>query len=918
MSGLQSNLLRPRGWLGVYVAVLLATPPAPAADEVAGVKKITSVEGITEYHLPNGLRVLLFPDPSKPVVTVNLTVLVGSRHEGYGESGMAHLLEHLVFKGTPTFPNVPKALRDHGANFNGTTWLDRTNYFETMPATDENLEFGIHLEADRLVNSFIRREDLLSEFSVVRSEFEQGENNPERILGQRMMAVAFEWHNYGKSTIGNKSDIERVPIDNLQAFYRKYYQVDNVVLVVAGAFDEKKALGLITKHFGALKKPTRVLDTTYTEEPAQDGERNVILRRVGKVGAVGAVYHIPAAAHPDFAAIQVLMETLDTEPTGRLYQALVATKKATSVGGFAFGCHDPGAVQITAQVEGDGVEAIRDLLVDTVENLAKKPLTAEEVDRSKRQLLRSREQLMANSQRVATELSEWISKGDWRLFFLHRDRIEAVTADDVNRVAQAYFKRNNRTVGMFIPATTPQRADIPSTPDVAKLVNDYKGRAAVVAGEAFDPTPDNLEKRVQRGTLGTIQTAFLPKKTRGETVNLQLVLRFGNEESLAGQATPADFIGDMLLRGTKQYTRQQFQDELEKLGATVNASSQLGVVQISVQVKRPNLEATLKLVTAALREPTFPADEFDVLKRQAREQFEKQLVEPTALGARLLQQKLAPFPKSNVRYIPSLDEKLVEINATTVEQVQALYATQVSAQAGELAVVGDFDPAVVKSAFASAFANWTSKVKYSRIDRPANTTVVGGKFTVVTPDKANAMYMSSLMMALKDTDSDYAALEVGNFLLGGGPLSSRLSNRVRGKDGLSYGVNSTINASPIDPAGRFLMYAICNPTNIGKVDAAMQEELAKFLKDGVTATEVSEGQKAWLEKAKVERTSDRYLANKLAEGLFLNRSFQYYAELEKRVAELTPADVQKAFQKMVDPKRLITIEAGDFKKKEAQ
>src|SRR5262245_29712401 len=186
-------------------------------------RQVAAVEGVTEYQLSNGARVLRFPEQSRPTITVNMTVLVGSRHEGYGETGMAHLLEHMVFKGTPTFPDVPKALRDHGASFNGTTNEDRTNYFETFPATDQNLEFAVKLEADRLVNSFVKREDLVSEMTVVRNEFESGENSPQRVLMQRIHATAYEWHNYGKSTIGNRSDIERVPIENLQAFYKKFY-----------------------------------------------------------------------------------------------------------------------------------------------------------------------------------------------------------------------------------------------------------------------------------------------------------------------------------------------------------------------------------------------------------------------------------------------------------------------------------------------------------------------------------------------------------------------------------------------------------------------------------------------------------------------------------------------------------------------
>src|SRR5947208_6887041 len=238
-------------------------------------KKITSVEGITEYQLENGLRILLFPDSSQAKVSVNMTVLVGSRQEGYGETGMAHLLEHMVFKGTPKHPHVPKELQEHGAQFNGSTSSDRVNYFETLAATDENLEFAIDLEADRLVNSNIRREDLDSEMTVVRNEFERGENSPARVLMERIEAAAYDWHNYGKSTIGNRSDIERVPVENLRAFYRKYYRPDKVVLIVAGRFDEARALAVVERYLGSLPRPARQLDDTYTEEPAQDGERTV-------------------------------------------------------------------------------------------------------------------------------------------------------------------------------------------------------------------------------------------------------------------------------------------------------------------------------------------------------------------------------------------------------------------------------------------------------------------------------------------------------------------------------------------------------------------------------------------------------------------------------------------------------------------
>ena len=504
------------------LVVLLLVASVRAGDPP---KKVATVEGVTEYRLANGARVLLFPEASRPTVTVNMTVLVGSRHEGYGETGMAHLLEHMVFKGTPTFPDVPKALRDHGASFNGTTNVDRTNYFETMPATDENLEFGIKLEADRLVHSHVKREDLVSEMTVVRNEFERGENSPQGILMQRIHAAAYEWHNYGKSTIGNRSDIERVPIENLQAFYRKFYQPDNVVLIVAGKFEEAKALDFAEKHLGSLPKPSRKLDDTYTDEPAQDGERNVVLRRVGGIAACGAAYHIPAAAHPDWAAPRLLGGILSQQPNGRIYKALVESKKATGATPSPGGSHDPALFTASAQAV-EQVEDVRDTLLKTIEGLASEPFTQEEVDKAKVRSRRADEARQSNSVQMSQALSSASALGDWRLLFIQRDRLQAVTADDVNRVAKTYFQKHNRTVGVYIPEEQAQRVAIAAAPALDTIVKDYKGGVITEAGEAFDSSPANLDARTKYAELGGIKVGMLSKKNRGETVSLVLTLHW--------------------------------------------------------------------------------------------------------------------------------------------------------------------------------------------------------------------------------------------------------------------------------------------------------------------------------------------------------------------------------------------------------
>ncbi len=903
--------------------VAVAEQPARSADAAPPAKKITTIEGISEYRLQNGVRILLFPDNSTPKVTVNCTVFVGSRHEGYGEAGMAHLLEHMLFKGTRLYPkptDIPTALRNRGASYNATTSDDRTHYYETLNASDDNLEFAIRLEADRLVNSFVRREDLASEMTVVRNEFEQFENNPQYILLQRMQAVAYEWHNYGKFTIGNRSDIERVPIDKLQAFYRKYYQPDNILLMVAGQFKEKKALELITKYFGVLKKPERVLDNTYTEEPPQDGERNVVLRRVGKVGAVGALYHIPAAAHPDCAALDVLEHILTAQPSGRLYKELVEkNKKLTNVDASARGMYDPGVFIVFASVEDKiPVESARNALLKAIDDVRNGDIAQEEVDRAKVHFKSVWKNQMSKSDSVVKLLNEWAAVGDWRLMFVHRDRVAKVTPADVRRVARQYLTRNNRTVGLYIPTKEPEYAAIPKTPDIEKLVRDYKDKSGEViqAGETFDPTVANIEKRVRTAQLSSgVRVALLPRKTRGERVSLRLVLHYGNEDSLKGHTSASQFLATLMACGSKKHSRQQLVDELNRLEGGINAGGLIGDAKFSMSCKRQTLPQALALLAEVLRQPTLPENEFNVLKRQVREQLEESMTEPHSLAARALRRNLSSYAKDDVRYTPTIEESLARLEAVTVEEVRKLYDEQLDGQHGELIVVGDFDPDTVIQQMETALKDWKAVVPYKRIDRPMRGQMQPARVAIETRDKKSAVYFAATQMPMKDTDPDHDALLIANYVLGGAPLSSRLANRVRQKEGLSYGINSLFNADSQDRTAMFALLASCNPKNIDELDKAVLDELEKMHKEGIREEELRESKKAYLASLKRSRGDDGHLADILLEELYAGRGIAYYGALEKKIDGLTVEEVNRAFRKHIDPKKLVIIRAGDFKKK---
>ncbi len=912
-----------------------ATPPGKVvASKAKGAKpaapapvKVTSVEGITEYRLGNGLRVLIFPDPSKATITVNTTFLVGSRHESYGETGMAHLLEHLVFKPSKNYsgkngqPNPVEVLNSVGARFNGSTSFDRTNYFVTFPASDENFRKILDLEADRMVNANIDQKDLWDkeagkgEMTVVRNEFEIGENNPMRVTLQRTMAAAFSWHSYGKSTIGARSDIENVNIDHLRNFYHHFYRPSNAVLLVAGKVDEAKAIAQVNATFGHIQNPARPVEPTYTLDPTQDGEREVTVRRVGDAQVAIALYKIPAGSDPDFPALEVLGQVMADTPGGRLHKQLVDTKKASEVFPWVMGGREPGFALFGAELPKDGnLDEGKLVLLKALEQSASSPITQEEVDRAKQSLLKDIDLTLNQSERLGIGLSEYIAQGDWRLFFLMRDRVRGVTPASVNAAAAKYLKRENRTLGTFIPTAKPDRAEIPAGVDVAALVKDYKGKEKVAQGEAFDASPVNIDARTRKVALSTgLKAAFLPKKTRGEQVSATLTLRFGSETSLMDKDLAGEIAGQMLMRGTTRHSRQQISDEFDRLKAQVNIGGNAESVNARITTTRANLAAVLGLVAEILKEPAFPKEEFERLVSETITGIESQKSEPNAVAQIAYRQHLDPYPKGHVRHVSSLDEAIAAYKGAKLEEAQAFHKAFYGASAAQLAVVGDFDDQAVETQAKALFGDWKSAQPYQRIPKRLKDVQPLSQ-TLETPDKANAFFLAGLDKPMTDADPDYPALLMGNWMLGGGAMKSRLADRIRQKEGLSYGVGSQFNADPLDASANWIAYAMYNPANVAKLEQAFREELDKALKDGFMAEELGAAKTSWLQGQQTNRTQDGALAGRLASNLFLGRDLAWQGALEAKVKALTNDQIVTALRKFLEPAKLNMVKAGDFSK----
>lgn len=899
---------------------------AQEAQETTEAKYITTIEGISEWRLDNGLRILLIPDPSLENFYANITYLVGSADEGYGETGMAHLLEHLVFKGTPKRPGltIVNELSEHGGAVNGTTSLDRTNYFQTLVAKPGYLEWLLDMEADRMVNSNVAQEDLTSEMTVVREEWGRGENLPGSVLHKRVRSVAFDWHNYANLPIGARSDIENVPIERLQAFYRKYYQPDNAVLIIAGKFDLDETLEVIVEKFGHIPRPERTgvmeIFPNYSHEPSQDGERTVVLERVGDIQLLYMVYHVPSIASPDHAPLDALGFVMGgSGVNSRLYKNLVETKIATSASAYAEANRFPGLFWVSAAVPLDGsLEDAEAAIEATIAEMKANPPTEEELDRYK---VASRNSFLNSSSSkigLGRAMSGWSARGDWRLYFITRDREQEVSLDDIHRVAQKYLITSNRTKGYFKPVEeTPPRADVPLNPDLDSLVEGYVGKESVAAGETFDPTPANIAARTEYRTLSNgARVAMLSKENTGDTVSIRGQMRWGTEDSLMHKNYIASFTSAMMTRGTVNRTINEIADEQTRLRLGGSASVGLSGGSFFISTVRENLEESIKLVSEIAQQPAFLESEFELIRKNTLASLEASMSEPPTLANDALSKHLNRYPKGHPNYASSTEEDIEGFSAVKLDDVKAFYAEYAGlSESTTITVVGDFDPDEVFNWLEAEFGEWTSTAPYERIYSNAQSHE-SQEFDINTPDKESATILAAFDFPFTDEDPDYEAMVVALRIFGGGFLNSRLAVRIRQNDGLSYGIGAGFSTHPLDNRGMVSMGASSAPWNAPKVVQAFREEVIRAVEEGFTDEEVTEAKNGILDARIRRRSGDGQIASMLHHTMFFNRELSHFQEVDDNLAAVTTEQVNEAFRKYISVDKFTIVMARDVEKEE--
>ncbi|OXB22509.1 peptidase M16 [Flavobacterium tructae] len=883
-------------------------------------KYIKNVEGVKEYSLNNGLKVLLIPDASQSNMVVNIVYNVGSRNEGYGEKGMAHLLEHMLFKSTKNLGDIKKMLSEKGGAANGTTWLDRTNYYEVFPSNDENLKWSIEMEADRMINATILQTDLDKEFSVVRNEFEIGENNPDGVLQERILSSAYLWHNYGKSTIGSKEDIERVKANRLRVFYEKYYQPDNSTLIIAGKFDEKKALQYVGQYFGSIAKPKRVLDKTYTIEPAQDGEKFVELKRAGDSKNIGALYHTAAYADKDYAAIDALGEILTADPSGYLYKSLVETQKISSIYYWQPTTRDASFVYFGVAVPNDkDVVATKELVRAELDKIGSTKYTDEDVSRAKAKIIKQIEGVKNNTISFAINLTEIIGAGDYRLGFLYRDAIEKLTKEDIQRVAEKYFKSNNRTVGVFIPSKDEQRVKPVEYTDeqLAAFTKDYKGKALEKETAPFEASIKNLKQNFVEGKLSNgAKYGLIKKEIKGGKVQAAFKFPVSNEKDLSGKSDVGAILAQLLKTGTTTRTKEQISDRLDVLKSSLSFGFSGQTLTVNVSTYKESFKEVMEILGDLLTNATFPQNELTKTISEYNTYLESSLNDPNSLAFIEVSRQTSKYPKESIFYTATVQEQIDAYKKIKQPELIDFYKNILGGNNGVGTVVGDLEAKSTAQILESTFGKWNSKSKYERAIPTYFETQKADK-EYITPDKENAVAVGKISFKMTQKDADYPAFVMANEMLGsGGFLSARIPMRLREKEGISYGAGSFVNVPITNDVSYWAYYAFLNPTKKNAVEIAAKEEIAKALKDGFTAEELKSNLVSWLNERKTRLGDDGTLMDLTNVYLQYGVPLEDYDTLEAKVKALKIEEVNAVAKKYLSLDKMTSVYVGDFNKKQ--
>ncbi len=861
--------------------------------QALGITYVRESKGIVEYRLDrNGLKILLAENHSKPVVTVMPLYRVGSRNEAVGFTGATHLLDHMMFKSvrdghTGEFYNFPDRFRPLGGIWNATTWFDRTNYFETVPA--RHLELCLATEADRMRNLQLREEEKSTEMTVVRNELERGENDPTRVMLQQLYANAFREHPYHHPTIGWTSDVESISIARLKAFYDEYYWPNNATLLVMGDFDSARTLAWIVKYYGVHPASPNPIPVVNTVETAQEGERRFIVKRAGDSPRVIIGYHVPEALHGDNHPLAVAAAVLGgSSPTSRLYKALVDTGLATSTFVWHFQQRDPGMFMVVATpAPGQKSESVESAILAELDRLRTDAPTEDELRRAKVANRKETKLAASDPMALANKLGEAESIADWTFYTSYGEKLDAVTAGDVVRTT-SYFNADNRTVGYFTP-------------------KDASLTAGTGSPSSTAPAPATFARRTVKKTLSNGLTVLvLPDKGTG-MVGLSCIVKAGGYYSPKDKPMVAALTSSLLTAGTTTRSNVQVAEAFEEMGVELGFRADNFKVAAGAQIVDEDLVAMLSLLADLVRNPVFPAKELDTLKRQWLAALKEAKSDPEQVAGIKLGQIL--YPADSVFADKSAEDSIAELATITRDDLATFHKSAYSPQGAIFAITGEVDASII-AAVEKVFGDWTGAAP-AQVKVVAPAMPVKQRVNVFIAEKRNATISIGHPAPISYKSEDYKAARIANAVLGSG-FASRLFREVRVKAGLTYGIGSSF-ANPEVAGAPFNIELSVNPDNVERALDIVNSAVSRLLSEGITDGELAAEVGYAIGTFEVSLRRVDAVAGTLASNEYLGLGTAVMDSVASEFNALTKDAVNAALRKYVKPESFVTVVAGTVK-----
>lgn len=893
------------------LALMCSLHSLPAQDTPTGFTHIETRGGIESYTLnENGLRILLMPDAQTPVAAVMVTYGVGGRHEVTGTTGATHILEHMMFKGTENYAgeqSYSPTMERIGARSNATTYYDRTNYYAVLPS--QYVPLAIELEADRMRNLRIRAEDLESEMTVVRNEYERGENNPVRTLIKEIYATAFMAHPYSHPVIGWRSDIENTSPEKLRQFYDTFYWPENTTLTIIGGFDRNETLNAILNHYGAIPKAPEPIPSVETLEPEQLGERRITIERAGEVGVIALAYKVPEGTHRDWAALRLIEQILGANQTGRLYRSLDDKGKASQTFSFAPQLHDPSLFFLGAFLTPDSTHTEAEALIaQEIENLIAGGVSEEELQRAKSVIEAQTVYDRDGPYAIASAINECIALGDWSTYLTLPEAIQKVTPAEIQRTAEKYLTQKTRTTGWFIPQKSerPLSASLP-TPNYFRDP-ELKNQPAADTGksEIASTATVNFTPHIRETNIGPIRLVTVDMPVE-KVVAFVGSFAAGNARNPSGNPLLASLTAQMLDQGTERNDRFALAESLDTLGAELGFQADAHSLSFSGKFLRNDAGFVIDLLAEQLQIPAFEETVFDNLKERTRANILRATHDPDYRASAAMTRLL--YPKNHPNYNTPLEQQIQALDNTTVEDLRQFHKSYYGPASMTLVFAGDIDFDQLSAAIAAAFNDWQGGQAYPD-NTPAVQPTLGQTLDIQIPDKTSVSLRLGQFTGLQRTDTDYLPFAIGNYILGGS-FHSRLMTEIRVKQGLTYSIQSSHTGDILTP-GHWNLAVSLSPENLEKGRAATVEVLRQWAKEGVTQEEVAAACTTLSGKYLVGLATTSAVAGQVHS--FLKRGYpaQYIDTHPKKLAATTANQVNEAIRKYHDTETLAGVVAGSL------